>query len=174
MEWLRTPDERFESLPGFAYTPHYVDVPSGDGSGTLRMHYLDEGPAGARTILCLHGEPTWSYLYRNMIPHFSASGFRTIAPDLIVFGRSDKPVARGDYTYARLRGTLRGWLLRSKHSTCAMRSSSDRIGVGYLGCVSWRSIRIASPASSCRIRFFRPETNRKTPRFPRGARRRNG
>jgi haloalkane dehalogenase len=65
------------------------------------MHYLDEGPAGARTVLCLHGEPTWSYLYRNMIPHFSASGFRTLAPDLIGFGRSDKPVSRGDYSYAR-------------------------------------------------------------------------
>ncbi len=100
MESLRTPDERFEHLPGFAYAPRYVDVPSGDG-GALRVHYLDEGPDGARPLLCLHGEPTWSYLYRNTIPYFSAAGYRTIVPDLIGFGRSDKPIAREDYTYAR-------------------------------------------------------------------------
>jgi haloalkane dehalogenase len=105
MDALRTPDERFAALPGYAFEPHYVDVPSGDGSA-LRMHYLDEGPQDGRPLLLLHGEPTWSYLYRIMIPHFSAAGYRSIAPDLIGFGRSDKPASREDYTYARHVGWL--------------------------------------------------------------------
>jgi haloalkane dehalogenase len=99
MEALRTPDERFENLPQYAFAPHYANVPAADGS-ELRMHYVDEGPATARTLLLLHGEPTWSYLYRKMIPHFTKAGYRSIAPDLIGFGRSDKPAERSDYTYA--------------------------------------------------------------------------
>ena len=101
MEALRTPDERFASLPDFPFAPHYIDVPSGDGRGELRVHYLDEGPAGGHVVLMLHGEPSWCFLYRKMIPVFTAAGFRSIAPDLIGFGRSDKPAARDDYTYAR-------------------------------------------------------------------------
>ena len=112
MESLRTPDERFEHLPGYAFSPHYVEVASGDDGATLRMHYLDEGPAGARPILCLHGEPTWSYLYRNVIPYFSAAGYRSIVPDLIGFGRSDKPVQRDAYTYARHVAWLRAFVER--------------------------------------------------------------
>lgn len=106
MEALRTPDERFANLPGYAFAPHYADVPAGTGGAALRMHYLDEGPQDARPLLLLHGEPTWSYLYRKMIPHFSAAGYRSIAPDLIGFGRSDKPVARDAYTYANHIGWL--------------------------------------------------------------------
>jgi haloalkane dehalogenase len=101
MEALRTPDERFASLPGFAFTPHYVDVPSGDGAGTLRVHYLDEGPTTGPVVLCMHGEPSWCFLYRKMLPALTAAGLRCITPDLIGFGRSDKPTQRGDYTYAR-------------------------------------------------------------------------
>lgn len=102
MDVLRTPDERFATLPGYPFAPHYVDVPRGDGSGTLRMHYVDEGPAdAAETVLLLHGEPSWSYLYRTMIPVITAAGHRAVAPDLVGFGRSDKPAAREDYTYAR-------------------------------------------------------------------------
>jgi haloalkane dehalogenase len=97
MEILRTPDERFASLPGYSFAPHYVDV---DPSG-LRMHYLDEGARDAPIVLCLHGEPSWSYLYRTMVPGLVAAGLRVIAPDLIGFGRSDKPAAQDDYTYAR-------------------------------------------------------------------------
>jgi haloalkane dehalogenase len=87
---FRTPDERFAKLADFPYQPNYVDdLPGYDG---LRMHYLDEGPAGAsRVFLCLHGEPTWSYLYRKMLPIFTAAGARVIAPDFFGFGRSDKP-----------------------------------------------------------------------------------
>ena len=96
MELVRTPDDRFRNLPGFPYEAHYADV--GDG---LRMAYVDEGPRDGRVVLMLHGEPTWSYLYRKMIPIFAAAGMRAIAPDLIGFGRSDKPVSTADYTYAR-------------------------------------------------------------------------
>jgi haloalkane dehalogenase len=103
MQTVRTPDERFVDLPGYPFEPHYTEVAHGDGSGaTLRMHHLDEGPAdAAETILLLHGEPSWSYLYRTMIPVLVAAGHRCIAPDLVGFGRSDKPAERGDYTYAR-------------------------------------------------------------------------
>lgn len=94
IEFLRTPDERFAALSDFPYEPRYVDV---DG---LRMAYVDTGPATGPVVLLLHGEPTWSYLYRRMIPPLVEAGFRCIAPDLIGFGRSDKPVDRGVYTYA--------------------------------------------------------------------------
>jgi haloalkane dehalogenase len=97
---LRTPDARFDDLLGYPFAPHYLDVADGDG-GTLRLHYVDEGPKNGELVLCLHGEPSWSYLYRKMIPVFVAAGHRVIAPDLVGFGRSDKPAARSDYTYAR-------------------------------------------------------------------------
>jgi haloalkane dehalogenase len=100
MEALRTPDERFRELPGFPFQPHYVEVPSGDG-GSLRVHYVDAGPTGAAPVLLLHGEPTWSYLYRKMIPVLTGAGHRCVAPDFVGFGRSDKPVRREDYTYQR-------------------------------------------------------------------------
>jgi haloalkane dehalogenase len=100
MRFLRTPDERFENLPGYAFPAHYLDIPDGEG-GSLRMHYVDEGPRDAAVVLMLHGEPSWSYLYRKMIPPIVDAGLRAVAPDLIGFGKSDKPVAREDYTYAR-------------------------------------------------------------------------
>jgi haloalkane dehalogenase len=100
MRFVRTPDERFENLPGYAFQPHYVEVPDSEG-GWLRMHYVDEGPREAPVVLMLHGEPSWSYLYRKMIPPIVDAGLRAVAPDLIGFGRSDKPAERRDYTYAR-------------------------------------------------------------------------
>jgi len=100
MNVLRTPDNRFQDLPDFPFPPNYVTVASPDG-GTLRVHYVDEGPPGAAPILAMHGEPTWSYLYRHMIPVWVKAGHRVIAPDLIGFGRSDKPDQRADYTYQR-------------------------------------------------------------------------
>lgn len=98
LDCLRTPDARFAGLPDFAYAPHYVDtLPGYEG---LRAHYLDEGPRdAARTYLCLHGEPTWSYLYRKMLPVLLESGARVIAPDFFGFGRSDKPVDDAAYTF---------------------------------------------------------------------------
>ena len=102
MKVLRTPDDRFTGLAGFDFAPHYVDVPAGDGEVVLRVHYLDEGPADAgETILLLHGEPSWCYLYRTMVPPLVGAGFRVVAPDLVGFGRSDKPADRSDYTYSR-------------------------------------------------------------------------
>jgi haloalkane dehalogenase len=99
---LRTPDERFENLPGYEFTPHYVEIPGGEGTESLRVHYVDEGPpSGAETILLMHGEPSWCYLYRTMVGPLTGAGFRVIAPDLVGFGRSDKPAQRADYTYAR-------------------------------------------------------------------------
>ena len=96
METLRTPDERFAELPGYPFEPHYVEIADG-----LRVHYVDEGPRDGEVVLMLHGEPSWSYLYRKMVPVFTAAGLRSIAPDLIGFGRSDKPTPRTEYTYQR-------------------------------------------------------------------------
>ncbi len=100
MQFLRTPDERFINLPDFPFLPNYVEINDTDG-GTLRVHYLDEGPANGPVVLCMHGEPSWSYLYRKMIPPMVAAGLRVIAPDLVGFGKSDKPTEQSDYTYAR-------------------------------------------------------------------------
>jgi haloalkane dehalogenase len=95
MRVLRTPDSRFADLSGYPFAPHYVEI---DG---LRMHYLDEGQKDAPPVLLLHGEPTWSYLYRKMIPRLVDAGHRVVAPDLVGFGRSDKPSDRSTYTYQR-------------------------------------------------------------------------
>ena len=116
MDILRTPDERFANLPGYPFAPRYLTVED------VRIHYLDEGPAGGEPMLLLHGEPSWSYLYRKMIPLIAAAGYRVIAPDLVGFGRSDKPAAREDYTYQRhvdwMRGLLLGLDLRAITLVC--------------------------------------------------------
>ncbi len=102
MQTLRTPDDRFADLTGYPFEPHYAEIDAVPGEGgTLRVHYLDEGPADAAPVLLMHGEPSWSYLYRHMIPPLVAAGHRVIAPDLVGFGRSDKPTEQDDYTYAR-------------------------------------------------------------------------
>ena len=100
METLRTPDERFTAPPDYPFAPQYVTVPDGEG-GDLRVHYVDEGPPDADPVLLLHGEPSWSFLYRKMIPIITGAGYRAVAPDLVGFGRSDKPARRDDYTYQR-------------------------------------------------------------------------
>jgi haloalkane dehalogenase len=97
---LRTPDDRFADLPDFPFEPHYAAVADRAG-GTLRMHYLDEGPRDAAPVLLMHGEPSWSYLYRQMVGPLVAAGHRVIAPDLVGFGRSDKPSEQSDYSYSR-------------------------------------------------------------------------
>jgi haloalkane dehalogenase len=98
MTVLRTPDSCFESLSDFPFQPNYLEIQD-ENFGPLRIHYLDEGPVDGQVILCLHGEPTWSFLYRKMIPVFSAAGLRIVAPDLVGFGRSDKLPNRADYSY---------------------------------------------------------------------------
>lgn len=99
MKKLRTPDERFQNLENFPYSPNYIEVDDGDGD-QLRVHYVDEGPADGELILCWHGQPVWSYSFRKMIPPLTAAGYRVIVPDLVGFGRSDKPALRSDYTLA--------------------------------------------------------------------------
>lgn len=104
MDFVRTPDERFADLPGYDFAPNYVDI---DG---LRMHYLDEGDKNAPPVLLMHGEPSWSFLYRKMIPGIVAGGLRAVAPDLIGFGKSDKPTDREVYTYQRHMDWMTAWL----------------------------------------------------------------
>jgi haloalkane dehalogenase len=111
MKSLRTPDERFSNLAGYPFAPHYLDVPDGE-DGRLRIHYVDEGPKEAEPILLMHGEPSWSYLYRKMIPIFVRAGCRAVAPDLVGLGRSDKPADRRDYTYQRHVDWMENWLDR--------------------------------------------------------------
>ncbi len=101
MHILRTPDECFLDLPDYPFVPNYIDIDAGIGAARLRMHYVDAGSVSAAPVLMLHGEPSWSYLYRRMIPIVAAAGHRVVAPDLIGFGRSDKPAAREDYSYQR-------------------------------------------------------------------------
>ena len=127
MELLRTPDERFADLPDFPFAPHYVEVTDPDDPArTIRMHHLDEGPRDGAVVLLLHGEPSWCYLYRSMIPPLVAAGLRVIAPDLIGFGRSDKPTSRDDHTYARQVEWMREALF-------------DRLGLDHLTlfCQDW-------------------------------------
>jgi pimeloyl-ACP methyl ester carboxylesterase len=104
---VRTPDDRFSGLPGYDFAPHYLEDLRGYAG--LRVHYLDEpprGPSSGRTFLCLHGQPTWCYLFRRMIPAFAAAGHRVVAPDLLGFGRSDKPVDDAAYSFTFHRDLL--------------------------------------------------------------------
>ena len=111
MKVLRTPDERFGNLPDFDYEPHYTVVPRGDGEGQgLRIHHVEAGPEDGPVVLLMHGQPTWSFLYRRMIPVLVKRGLRVMAPDLVGYGRSDKPTEREDYTYQRQVDWLSAWL----------------------------------------------------------------
>lgn len=103
MKILRTPEERFANLPDYPFEPNYLEV---DG---IRMHYVDEGPKDAPVVLMLHGEPSWSYLYRKMIPPVVAAGYRVLAPDLVGFGKSDKPSKISDYSYQQHMDWLGAW-----------------------------------------------------------------
>ena len=107
---LRTPDACFANLPDYPFAPHYAEIADAR-FGSLRMHFVDEGPREAPVALMLHGEPTWSFLYRKMIPLVAAAGYRAIAPDMIGFGRSDKPTSRADYTYQGFVDQLKAFIL---------------------------------------------------------------
>ena len=110
MNILRTPDAHFENLPDWSFHPHYTQIIDASTSQTLRLAYVDEGPRDGPAVLLMHGEPTWSYLYRHIIPQLSTLGYRVLAPDLIGFGRSDKLADRNDYTYERHVAWLSSWL----------------------------------------------------------------
>ena len=109
MDVIRTPDDRFADLPGYPFEPHWASVDSGEG-GSLRLHYVDEGPRDGPVVVLLHGEPTWSYLYRTMIPPLAEAGFRVLAPDLIGFGKSDKPTKVSDHSYQSHVDWTAAWL----------------------------------------------------------------
>jgi haloalkane dehalogenase len=110
MKVLRTPDVRFLDLLDYTFAPHYCQITDRQDNTALRLHYADEGPRDAAPILLMHGEPSWSYLYRKFIPPLMAAGHRVVAPDLIGFGKSDKPADRGDYTYERHVAWMSDWL----------------------------------------------------------------
>jgi haloalkane dehalogenase len=137
-EILRTPDERFENLEGYPFAPNYLDV---DG---LRIHYVDEGSQDAEPVLMLHGEPSWSYLYRKMIPIFVDAGYRAIAPDLVGFGKSDKPSAKEAYTYQNHVDWMRGFLeaLDLKNITLVCQDWGSLLGLRLVGEHSERFSRV--------------------------------
>jgi haloalkane dehalogenase len=110
MKVLRTPEAAFEGVTDYPFAPHYLDVTDALSGANLRVHYIDEGPRDAPVVLMMHGEPSWSYLYRKMVAPAVAAGFRVVAPDLIGFGKSDKPAAQSDYSYARHVAWMRSWV----------------------------------------------------------------
>ncbi len=122
---LRTPEPRFASVPDFPYTPHYLEV------GGLRIAYIDEGPRDAPIVLLMHGEPSWSFLYRKMIPVLLKAGYRAVAPDLIGFGRSDKPAAKSDYSYLNHVQWMSAWMeqLDLQHMTLFCQDWGSLIGL---------------------------------------------
>ena len=172
MENLRTPDSRFANLPGYPFQPHYTEV------GGLRIHYVDEGPPSAPPILCLHGEPSWSYLYRKMIPVFAAAGFRAIAPDLVGFGRSDKPMQREDYTYQRHVDWMKGLLaaIDLREATLVCQDWGGLIGLRLVAEEPDRFVAVAAantflptgdePASEAFLAW--QKFSQETPEFPVG------
>lgn len=131
MKILRTPDLAFEGLADYPFAPHYLDVTDGQSGPNLRVHYIDEGPRDAPVVLMMHGEPSWSYLYRKMIGPVVAAGFRVVAPDLIGFGKSDKPAAQSDYSYARHVAWMRDWVeqLGLRNVTLACQDWGSLVGL---------------------------------------------
>ena len=110
MKLLRTPDDCFSNLPDYPFNPHFLSVTDRWQDQQINIHYIDEGKPGAQVVLMLHGEPSWSFLYRKMVTPFVQAGYRVIAPDLPGFGKSDKPAARTDYSYARHVAWMQDWL----------------------------------------------------------------
>ncbi len=110
MDILRTPDAAFSGIGDFPFAPRYAEITDQQDSTKLRLHYVDEGPRDAPIVLMMHGEPSWCYLYRHMIAPVVESGFRVVAPDLIGFGKSDKPAKTSDYSYARHVAWMRSWI----------------------------------------------------------------
>jgi haloalkane dehalogenase len=131
MKVLRTPDTAFARLTDYPFAPHYVDIRDAPSGAALRVHYIDEGPRDAPVVLMMHGEPSWSYLYRKMIAPVVAAGFRVVAPDLVGFGKSDKPAAQNDYSYARHVAWMRSWVeqLDLQNVTLACQDWGSLIGL---------------------------------------------
>lgn len=131
MRVLRTPDAAFANIADYPFAPKYLDIQDAETATSLRVHYIDEGPRDAPVVLMMHGEPSWSYLYRNMVGPVVAAGFRVVVPDLIGFGKSDKPAAQSDYSYARHVAWMRSWVeqLDLQHVTLACQDWGSLIGL---------------------------------------------
>jgi haloalkane dehalogenase len=142
---VRTPDERFVGLPGYSFEPRYADV-TATGVEPVRMHFVDSGPADGSPVVLLHGQPTWSYLYRKMIPVLNDSGLRTIAPDNIGFGRSDKLTERTDYTFQRHVEWMTSFFnaVDLKDATLVVQDWGGPIGLSALAAVPDRFSRIVA------------------------------
>jgi haloalkane dehalogenase len=183
MHILRTPDDRFADIPDHPFEPHYAEIPvdaaEPDGP-TLRVHYVDAGPADAAPVLLMHGEPTWSFLYRHVIPPLVAAGHRVIAPDLVGFGRSDKPAAMDDYTYARHVAWMRSLLFDHLDLTEITFFGQDwggLVGLRLVAAEPDRYARVAigntglptghGPASDAFLQW--QKFSQETPQFPVGA-----
>ena len=140
MTIYRTPDARFADLPDWPFEPRYLEIPGG-----LRVHYIDEGAADAQPVLMLHGEPTWGYLYRHMIGPVTQAGLRALAPDLIGFGRSDKPLERNAYSYAAQVGWMRAWVeaLDLKNIILACQDWGSLIGLRLVAAMPERFAGVA-------------------------------
>jgi len=128
---LRTPDAAFAAITDFPFAPRYAEITDAQDGTALRVHYVDEGPRDAPVVLMMHGEPSWSYLYRHMIGPVAQAGFRVLAPDLIGFGRSDKPAAKSDYSYARHVAWMRSWIeqLDLRNITLACQDWGSLVGL---------------------------------------------
>ncbi|RJT24951.1 alpha/beta fold hydrolase [Chakrabartia godavariana] len=170
MQVYQTPNERFDDLPDWPFRPHYHHLSPG-----LRVHYVDEGPRDAPVVLMLHGEPTWSYLYRHMIGPVAAAGYRAVAPDLIGFGRSDKPLARSDYSYAQQVAWMQAWIeaLDLREITLACQDWGSLIGLRLLAAMPDRFAGVVLsngglPAGNVDARAFRiwRAFSRYSPVFP--------
>jgi haloalkane dehalogenase len=160
MDVLRTPDERFTALPDFPYAPHYTEIT--DESGIrLRVAAIDEGRRDAAPILLLHGEPTWSFLYRKIIARLVAAGHRVVAPDLVGFGRSDKPADRADYTYERHVKWMSDWLVANdlRDITLFCQDWGGLIGLRLVAAFPDRFARVIAANT------FMPEGSGATPAF---------
>jgi haloalkane dehalogenase len=160
MDVLRTPDERFTALPDFSYAPHYTEIT--DESGIrLRVAAIDEGRRDAAPILLLHGEPTWSFLYRKIIARLVAAGHRVVAPDLVGFGRSDKPADRADYTYERHVKWMSDWLVANdlRDITLFCQDWGGLIGLRLVAAFPDRFARVVAANT------FMPEGSGATPAF---------
>ena len=154
MEFIRTPDDRFKNLLDYPFKPNYVDVDDTEG-GKLRMHFVDEGPKDGQTVVMIHGNPTWSYMWRKLIPVLVSNGYRAVAIDHIGAGRSDKPTKMGDYTIARHEAWVKQALL--KRSVLKTRTLFCMIGAELSGFAPSLIIRTRSVPSSCRIRVWHTE-----------------
>jgi haloalkane dehalogenase len=161
MDVLRTPDERFEGLPDFPYAPHYTTITDRASGASLRVAVIDEGPRDVAPVLLMHGEPTWSFLYRKIIAGLVAKGYRAVAPDLIGFGRSDKPATREDYTYERHVAWMSDWLVANdlKNITLFCQDWGGLIGLRLVAAFPDRFARV------CAANTFLPTGQGATPAF---------